>query len=85
MPTNIPYCSEVWDFFVGCQPVSAGCESGPNRRPAELDWFRSVRDQCAAPGVPFYLKQLEIGGKVIALPELDGVVHDATPWEVHDE
>ena len=35
-----------------------GCESGPKRRPMELDWARSIRYQCAEAGVPFYLKQL---------------------------
>jgi protein gp37 len=61
--------------------VVAGCESGPGRRPAEIDWFRSLRDQCAAANVPFFLKQLEVNGKVRKhpMPELDGVVHDAFP------
>jgi protein gp37 len=35
----------------------AGGESGPNARPAHPDWFRSVRDQCQAAGVPFFFKQ----------------------------
>lgn len=35
----------------------AGGESGPNARPAHPDWFRSLRDQCAAAGVPFFFKQ----------------------------
>lgn len=37
--------------------VIAGGESGPDRRPAHPDWFRSVRDQCVAAGVPFFFKQ----------------------------
>lgn len=37
--------------------VIAGGESGPRARPANLDWFRSLRDQCAAARVPFLLKQ----------------------------
>lgn len=37
--------------------VIAGCESGPGARPAEVDWHRSLRDQCKAAGVPFFLKQ----------------------------
>lgn len=52
--------------------VIAGCESGPKHRPANTDWFRSVRDQCQEAGVPFFLKQMEIGGKVVSMPELDG-------------
>lgn len=52
--------------------VIAGCESGPGRRPAENNWFRALRDQCVAAGVPFFLKQMDIGGKVVKLPPLDG-------------
>ncbi len=37
--------------------VITGCESGPGARPAEVDWYRALRDQCAAAGVPFFLKQ----------------------------
>ena len=59
--------------FVSCEPllgsvdlgngphvnwVLVGCESGPKRRPMDPDWARSLRDQCAEAGVPFYLKQL---------------------------
>lgn len=37
--------------------VIAGGESGPGARVAHPDWFRSLRDQCAAAGVPFHFKQ----------------------------
>lgn len=37
--------------------VIAGCESGPRARPCKVEWLRSLRDQCAAAGVPFFLKQ----------------------------
>lgn len=37
--------------------VIAGGESGPNARPPHPEWFRSLRDQCAAAGVPFFFKQ----------------------------
>ena len=37
--------------------VIAGGESGPNARPADPDWFRSLRDQCQAANVPFHFKQ----------------------------
>jgi len=52
--------------------VTAGTESGPRRRPAESNWFRDLRDQCQAAGASFFLKQAEIDGKVVKLPELDG-------------
>lgn len=34
-----------------------GGESGPNGRPMHPGWARSLRDQCAAAGVPFLFKQ----------------------------
>ncbi len=37
--------------------IVAGGESGPNARPMHPDWARSLRDQCAATGVPFLFKQ----------------------------
>lgn len=37
--------------------VVAGGESGPKARPTHPAWFRSLRDQCKAAGVPFLFKQ----------------------------
>lgn len=37
--------------------VIVGGESGPTARPMHPDWARSLRDQCAAGGVPFFFKQ----------------------------
>ena len=56
--------------------VITGDESGykSKRRKTNLDWVRSLRNQCQAAGVPFFLKQLHIDGKKTALPELDGRV-----------
>jgi protein gp37 len=36
--------------------VLTGGESGPGARPCHPDWIRSLRDQCAVAGVPFYFK-----------------------------
>ena len=41
----------------GLHWIIAGGESGGKASPAHPDWFRSLRDQCAAAGVPFFLKQ----------------------------
>lgn len=38
--------------------VIVGGESGPGARPMHPDWARSIRDQCAAAGVPFLMKQM---------------------------
>lgn len=37
--------------------IVAGGESGPGSRPMHPDWARSLRDQCASAGVPFFFKQ----------------------------
>jgi protein gp37 len=53
-------CPECMGHGHGCTRlhwVIAGGESGPKARPAHPDWFRSLRDQCAAAGVPFLFKQ----------------------------
>ncbi len=34
-----------------------GGESGPGARPFDLGWARSLRDQCAATGTPWFFKQ----------------------------
>lgn len=39
--------------------IIAGGESGREARPSHPDWFRGLRDQCAAAGVPFFMKQLD--------------------------
>jgi len=38
--------------------IIAGGESGPGARPDSPDWYREVRDRCAAAGVPFFMKQM---------------------------
>lgn len=43
--------------FPGIDWVICGGESGPGARPMHPDWARSLRDQCAAAGVPFFFKQ----------------------------
>lgn len=66
--------------------VIAGGESGPNPRASDPNWFRSLRDQCKACGVPFFFKQWgeidEHGvnvGKENAGRLLDGVIHHEFP------
>ncbi|MCG8417613.1 MAG: phage Gp37/Gp68 family protein [Proteobacteria bacterium] len=64
--------------------VIAGAESTHGKRPgrpARVNWFRSVRDECALTRTPFFLKQMATGivlpsGKteqrIVGTPELDG-------------
>ena len=56
--------------------VVCGCESGPNRRKTKIEWIRGLRDQCVNADVPFFLKQMDVDGKVVKMPALDGKV-----WE----
>jgi len=59
--------------------IVVGSESGPRRRDCDLEWVRSIRDQCQKAGVPFFLKQLHVNGKKVGLPELDGRTWDEYP------
>lgn len=45
------------DAYIGLDWVIAGGESGSKATPSHPDWFRSLRDQCKAAGVPFFFKQ----------------------------
>ena len=61
--------------------VICGDESGPisKVRVMQFDWLCSLRDQCEAAGIPFFLKQRRINGKMEKMPKLMGVIHDAMP------
>jgi protein gp37 len=54
--------------------VICGAETGPGKRPMELDWARSLRDQCQAAGVPFFFKKDSNGNR-----ELDGQLWEEMP------
>lgn len=45
--------------------VVVGCESGPERRPCKVEWVERVVDECLAARVPVFVKQLDLGGKVV--------------------
>lgn len=70
----------------GIDWVITGGESGPNARPCKPEWFRSLRDQAEAAGVPFHFTQWgefdvnekRVGVKV-AGRDLDGRTHDGLP------
>lgn len=49
---------EWWKDRSGLDWVIVGGESGAGARPMHPDWARSLRDQCAAAGVPFFMKQM---------------------------
>ncbi len=79
--------------FISCEPllgpleleldaidwVIVGGESGNGYRPMDLDWARSIRDQCLAEDVPFFFKQVggftpKANGRL-----LDGEEYNAMP------
>ncbi len=56
--------------------VIAGGESGPNARPMNIEWVRSIRDQCHATAVSFFFKQ--VGG---VTPKAGGRFLDGRTWD----
>ncbi len=77
--------------FLSCEPllgpleldltgigwVIVGGESGPGARSMDLAWARSIRDQCHADGIPFFLKQL---GGVVDKRGHDRALLDGQLW-----
>jgi protein gp37 len=57
----------------------AGGESGPNARPMNPVWVRSIRDQCTAAGVAFHFKQWGGVQKKKTGRTLDGRTWDELP------
>lgn len=77
-PVDLAYaCFSGADSFGRMEGISwviVGAESLSKRagRPTEIEWVRSLRDQCAEAGVPFLLKQLVEDGRIVGAPQLDG-------------
>jgi protein gp37 len=82
-----PFCRTLKTGFKTVRGILAGeiswliqgCESGPGARPMDIEWARSVRDQCQAVRVPFFLKQMMVDGKLVHMPVLDGKIWDQFP------
>lgn len=62
--------------------IVTGCESGPHRRPCKLEWVSSIVDQCHAAGVPVWVKQIEVGGKVVHDAGIIAAELGTTPDEI---
>ena len=58
LATHVGIAPNHEDLRGGLHWVIAGGESGRHARPFDLAWARSLRDQCAVAGVPFFMKQL---------------------------
>lgn len=78
-------CSKDSCGFPGCieqelHLIVAGCESGPQARLADVQWFRDTKDFCQRGSIAFWLKQLQFWFptrtgmhlRLVHAPELDG-------------
>lgn len=74
--------------------VITGCESGDKARHTPTDWYRGLRDECAANSIPFFLKQapktaegitvgkgswVKLKDGIVEQPYLDGTQHIGFP------
>jgi protein gp37 len=50
---------------MGVEWVVVGAESGPNRRECKIEWIEHIVEQCQAAGVPVFVKQIHIDGKLV--------------------
>jgi protein gp37 len=66
--SNIAFYSSKIDWVI------CGAETGPGKRHMELDWARSIRDQCISAGVPFFFKKDSNGSN-----QLDGRTWEEMP------
>lgn len=60
--------------------ICGGESGGPQARPMHPDWARSLRDQCAAAGVPFFFKQWGDWACVSEGPILAETTAQPKPW-----
>lgn len=71
-------------YDLGIDWVVVGAESGDKRRPCKLEWVRSIVKQCKDAGIPVFVKQLDIDGKLVS--DIDQFPEDLQirqiPWSV---
>jgi protein gp37 len=85
-----PQLEEVWikNHLTGMTScgrpdwVICGGESGPRARPFDLAWAESLRDQCKAADVPFFMKQ--VGSKPIVTCQEHSVPDVPHPYPTKD-
>ena len=58
--------TDILKHWTGIDWVIQGGESGHHKRPFNLDWAYSMKEQCKAAGVPYFFKQID---KIKAIPE----------------
>lgn len=70
--------------LAGIAWLIVGAESGHGARSMDIEWVRSLRDQCSEAGVAFFLKQFVTHGKKNPLPKLDGRQWQEYPCQLTD-
>jgi len=83
-PIEMTFDVQGYASILGSYPLNwvvVGAETGPDKRRMDLNWVRSIRDQCAIGNIPFFFKAMidRVTGERISLPELDGRVWDQMP------
>jgi protein gp37 len=72
----LPELGEDWteaDCHSFIDWIIVGAESGHHARRSKPWWFRTIRNECVAAGVAFFLKQFaDERGRATSLPKLDG-------------
>lgn len=53
-----------WSLLDDIHWCIVGAESGHDRRPMKTEWAENILRQCQASKVPFWMKQMEVNGKV---------------------
>lgn len=73
---------DISKYAIGDNKISgviAGAETGHNAKPANLDWFRRLRDDCQKFGIKFFLKQIDSKKKRM----LDGQEWNELLWPIN--
>lgn len=71
---NAAGCTYWDDPSAGISWCILGSETGPGKRPMNLDWARRIRDVCIEANIPFFFKRDSDGNR-----ELDGKIWSQLP------
>jgi len=71
-PVDLTQFYTVWDkpgahvrtWTQGIDQIIIGAETGPRRRPCNVEWVRDLVQQCDAAGVRVFVKALDLDGRV---------------------
>ena len=72
--TDSAICGRLGGYLPFLDWVIVGGESGHQARPFLLDWARSLRDQCQAANVTFFLKQIGSAPRYLTGTGVAGVI-----------